>query len=372
MYFKTFLEDYVCEFHDIGKVDIKSINENDWVIIGGGGLFEQCEGWNKNINMVLSKCKNVVSWGCGKNSHFDKTIVEIEYDKFKLLSTRDFGFYKNLNEIYMPCVSCMNPCLSKTYFPRRSIGVIEHKEFPICEFDYDRISNSCSFEAIITFIGESDIIITNTYHAAYWSMLMGRKTILYNQFSDKFDYFEHKPAKYTGNLDEDISLAKIYPEYLYKCRERNLRFFEKIMEEISKTKGDDKNVDTRESIIFSEIRKIITGLKNKRVVVCGTGVHTNMLKPLLDQEGINIVAFTSNEHSGGLFDRKASFLKKSELNRIEFDIVLISSFLYREEMKNELQYIDKSKILDIYEQLEKKGIRVNNEFYLTNRVKINL
>lgn len=138
------------------------------MIIGGGGLFQQCEAWNRDINEILNKCKHVISWGCGINSHYNKNIQEqIDFKKFLLLSVRDYECdYVDYVE-YVPCVSCLNEDLSKKYEEIRNIGIVEHKEYPICEFEYERIDNSCSIDTIINFIDSSRVIITNTYHVAY-------------------------------------------------------------------------------------------------------------------------------------------------------------------------------------------------------------
>ena len=38
----------------------------------------------------------------------------------------------------------------------------------------------------ISFISSARYVITNTYHGAYWSMLMGKKVILYDLWSTRF------------------------------------------------------------------------------------------------------------------------------------------------------------------------------------------
>ena len=58
--------------------------------------------------------------------------------------------------------------------------MIEHKDLPIQGIDWlkDRIKNSETLDNIVRYIKSSEVIITNTYHCAYWSILLNKKTIV--------------------------------------------------------------------------------------------------------------------------------------------------------------------------------------------------
>ena len=112
---------------------------------------------------------------------------------------------------------------------KRKIGVIEHLAFPIYEFNFEKISNSFAIESIIKFIGESEIIITNTWHCSYWALLMNKKVILYHPFSTKYEHYKYPPTIYSGDLEQDIKAAKNYPTFLQESMLMNKNFAKSLL-----------------------------------------------------------------------------------------------------------------------------------------------
>ncbi len=230
-FFYMFPLDYLV--HDIYNINYAMIEKNDIVILGGGGLLDCINKWNVSINKLLDICDNVISWGCGFN--FYNTIIndKIAFEKFKLLSIRDYRHPSKYK--FVPCVSCMMPELSRFFEIKRNIGILEYKDNPIITFSYPKISNKASLDEIIEFIGSSNVIITNSYHACYWATLMKKKVILYNEHSSKFDYIQYAPVKYSGNLRKDIRRAKIYEDALDNCRKTNIEFANNVRNFIKKS-----------------------------------------------------------------------------------------------------------------------------------------
>lgn len=239
-YFLEFSEKYLCMQHDIRTLKHSEIHKEDWVILGGGGLFEVREDFQKTINFILQKTYKVISWGCGHNQHndHDEILTKINYSRFLYLATRDFCF--NSNEEYCPCVSCMNPMLDIKFQEKNKIGIIEHLDYPITEFEFPKIKNSASPRNIMQFIAESEYILTNSYHAIYWSTLMNKKVILYKPFSTKFDFLKDKPVIYNGNLEDSMKKSKNYPDALKTARNINEKFSKKILRTIDyiESKGE--------------------------------------------------------------------------------------------------------------------------------------
>ena len=206
---------------------LSRIGADDIVILGGGGLLNYTDDWNERINQLLSLPTKVIAWGVGFNTHYDDTDekLPIAFNRFCLFSGRD---WLGQRDNYCPCVSCLNPKVHKKYSLLRHIGIVEHKENPI-PLAYDRISNRADEKKdIFSFIGSSNVIITNTYHGAYWGLLMGKKVILYHPFSSRFDALKYLPTIYSGDLEQDIAIAKIYPEFLRESCDLNKKFFDKV------------------------------------------------------------------------------------------------------------------------------------------------
>ena len=95
---------------------------------------------------------------------------------------------------------------------------------------YDQITNKDCLDKIIRFIGESEYIVTNTYHMYYWATLLKKKVILFGEFSSKFDNLKYPPVRYTGVIEEDLKNATVYEDALEESREKNREFLEKITE----------------------------------------------------------------------------------------------------------------------------------------------
>lgn len=222
-YFKNYFDQYIVQKFDIDDLNYLSFKKAIF-ILGGGGLINQNDNWNNWTNKLIENKNKVIGWGLGFNQHYDRPVKsKMKLSEFSLLGIRDY----NVKQPYLPCVSCLRIDNEASKIVRK-IGCIIHYENTKNPFDFPTIYNNQSFEEIIKFIKESEIIITNTYHAMYWSTLMNKKVILYNPFSNRFDNFKYKPVIYSGNLEKDINSAIIYSKSLEECKSLNREFFEKI------------------------------------------------------------------------------------------------------------------------------------------------
>ena len=197
--------------------------------------------YQEAINQLLSLSDHVIGWGLGHNAHYENSIfeekpsVQIAYEKFFLFTSRDWH-YKN--DRFCPCVSCMLSGLEKEYEIKRRIGVVTHHQVKIQEFGFDVCTNSEPIDVILNFIGTSEIIITNSYHIAYWATLMCKKVIIYQPFSNKFSYFKYPLVEYSGDLEADIERTKIYPQALCECRKINSDLKDELLREMHKSRSD--------------------------------------------------------------------------------------------------------------------------------------
>ena len=73
---------------DIQSPLIDTIEKDDIVIVGGGGLMNFNETWNHQINVILEKSDNVIGWGLGFNTHYD-------YERMRLNVETGLHFLKN-------------------------------------------------------------------------------------------------------------------------------------------------------------------------------------------------------------------------------------------------------------------------------------
>ncbi len=218
-YFMDEYKDYRCIVHDINYVDISKISKNDVAIIGGGGLLNANPEWTYNINLVSKKAKKTIIWSAGFNTHYGLNIkLKIDWGNIDLVSVRDY----NKDFRYSPCATCAMNYFDLDYTKKRNIGLVSHKDnnndIPQELRQFESISNNASSKEIIEFIATSDIILTNSYHAAYWSILLKKKCVVFSPFSEKFNYFKYKPGFYSANLQEDIENAQVYEDALNDAR----------------------------------------------------------------------------------------------------------------------------------------------------------
>lgn len=228
--------------------DYKSLNpsiQNNWVdrisnntlIIGGGGLLNRgsFEMQMKLFESLADKGKKIVIWGAGHNSkdsnQFGKIFnYNIDVSKFDIVGTRDLSAPGE----YVPCVSCLHPILQNNYTETNDIGLIYHKKTfkdkkLIKRLDeYPSISNTSKLEEIIAFIGSCNKIVTDSYHAMYWSFLMAKKVGVIPNSSKFFD-FKYKPI-FTSfeSFNADIKKSTSYNGVLEECQTINKEFAGKV------------------------------------------------------------------------------------------------------------------------------------------------
>lgn len=224
--------------------DFRSIQKkksDNWVkevstkslIIGGGGLLNirHFDMQMKLFEELCSKGKKTVIWGAGHNDIYNKKpSYNVDINKFGLVGTRDYSIGKN----WVPCVSCLHPIFNTNYNIEQEVGIIfgkktvkNNKTLLKQLKNYPSTSNITSLEEIVSFIGKTNTIITDSYHAMYWSFLLGKKVLAVPTTSKFFD-FKYKPIITTYNdFENDISKAVSYSGLLEECREINFKFADK-------------------------------------------------------------------------------------------------------------------------------------------------
>ncbi|WP_157152002.1 polysaccharide pyruvyl transferase family protein [Brachyspira sp. SAP_772] len=242
---------YDIYIHNISNINFQIIKKSDTVIIGGGGLLYNNDSHNHNINRLLDLSNNVIFWSLGFHNRPNQIVKEdIQFNKVALLSIRDYNHESNIK--YVPCATCMIPYLDyDSNLIKRDIGVVRHAFFQKV-FDYETITNSSSIENIVNFISSSNIILTNSYHAAYWSALMKKKVIIYGKFANKFDYFKYKPVEYSGNILNDIDKCNIYHNCLDESRELTVNYFKEIKIFLNDTEKKSYNIGYEEKDIIKD------------------------------------------------------------------------------------------------------------------------
>lgn len=215
---------------------------NSSLIVGGGGLLNR-GGFRRQMKLfedLASGGKKVVFWGVGHNDKSPRNFgkvknYNIDISKFELAGTRDYSFSNK----WVPCVSCMHPLFDKEYKEDREIGLVFHKDTLrkpaiLKKFeDFPSTSNTTDLKSLLEFIGSSETVITDSYHAMYWSILLNKKVVTIPNSSKFFDFKYDPVFSSFDSCIADVKKAKKYQGVLEECREINRAFAEKVFNSLN-------------------------------------------------------------------------------------------------------------------------------------------
>lgn len=205
----------------------------DCVVIGGGGLFHT--GFDKTMDLLvkLHRTRNtpVVIWGIGTNYHSCK---EAKYPRWheqaQAVAIRDKPSAHQF--AYCPCVSCLHPAFdhARSIQPRMRMVIYKHWMSKVLDqFSYPMLTNNGSdLSLALTHLSSGQIVLTNSYHGAYWSLLLGRPVIIHDPFASRFFWGLPVDCVTCKTNPEDAAEAamaeKIPDRLLEDCRALNRRF----------------------------------------------------------------------------------------------------------------------------------------------------
>ena len=225
----------------------QTYSDRDIVVSAGGfcSQHHQRPGEFRIYDWLLHRGNRLYFWGPGYNEYavnvYDPdylTPFDTPYDSLFLHENAvlcGFRDYANPHD-YVPCPSCYAPLFDEQFDTRHEVVILEHESLKLCPpggDDLPKKSHSTglfTFPEVVRFIGEAETVLTNTYHGAYWSMLLNKKVVIYKPWSSKFHTFKYPPLfcneqDWMGQLD----LAEnITPDFLDESREINEQFFRKI------------------------------------------------------------------------------------------------------------------------------------------------
>ena len=70
------------------------------------------------------------------------------------------------------------------------------------------------------------MVVTSSYHGAYWASLMGRRVVML-PFGSKFMSLKYRPPVATS-VQEGVQLAQAFPDALHDARQHTSSFYERV------------------------------------------------------------------------------------------------------------------------------------------------
>lgn len=207
----------------------RSDKNPDDIFVVGGGFFDL-----KHFK-YFSHARKIVFWGGGiRNIRNNKRLFSgkrkpLPNLKKTLYGVRDCGHADE----WVPCVSCMSPLFDKPAAVMNEYVIFQHHRQDI-DLPFPKMRNTgVTFEESIAFLSSADSVITNSYHGAYWSLLLGKKVFLMNEINDKTRTFKWSPTHCSGEEWKNKGNSVTYPGALQEARDANLGFKEKVMDFIN-------------------------------------------------------------------------------------------------------------------------------------------
>lgn len=220
--------------------DFGSAVDEEFVIVGGGGLLGGLDGTINRVQALMRGRREhqcFIAWGLGLHRHGSAAIDLPEakpwyIDEFELFGTRDDLPLRR----WVPCASCMHPRFDTAPEPVHDVVIYSHKSIALdvhlmgAPRRRSDTNDFPSLESALDFLASGAVIITNSYHGAYWGTLLGRKVIVVDPWSTKFTHMRHPPALVAAaDWEAAIDRAQIYEGALEECREANISFHSDVL-----------------------------------------------------------------------------------------------------------------------------------------------
>ena len=209
------------------------------VLIVGGGVKAQAPP---------NKAKTVIGWGIGASA--GKCGLATIDPSYQFAGVRDYRLAANSkNAQWVPCVSCMSPLFDRKRAIERDLLIYFNSDIAVPKGTVEACikaglpfhSNRIPFESAVDFLASARVVVTNSYHGAYWATLLGRAVVIVDAYSSKFYDFPwplrvvekgedwQQVARETLKDYKDQRETRICPDALDLCRTETLRFCNRII-----------------------------------------------------------------------------------------------------------------------------------------------
>lgn len=226
--------DYFPEFQNSNNLvlDLSASSPTAKTMIFGGGKIMGGLASSFNANDLNAPLR--VAWGV---STVQTLPFSIKYWRaFKamtLIGSRDWGDSRFL---FAPCASCLSPYFDAPVTEQHELVCYLHhtksEQFrPSIPLGVPTLDNTTDdLQDVIRFLSSGRIVVTNSYHGTYWSLLLGKK-VLCLPFSKKFNHFRIAPGySEIRNWRSNLHKARSTDELKDICRNASEIFKSRVLQ----------------------------------------------------------------------------------------------------------------------------------------------
>lgn len=194
-----------CEVVDVDRYLRRGDFEPPDVLVVGGGVWRHSyralarrEGWEK-----VTK----VAWGVGANyRRLEPMAPDTHRDRsepYDCYGHRDWG----LGGTWVPCASCLHPAFEHPPEPEHEVVYYGHHTLKPLAWGRHlgpwRTNAGDSMEEVVAFLASGEVVVTSSYHGAYWARLLGRKAAILPR-SSKFFHLPRNVTLTTERLKTEL------------------------------------------------------------------------------------------------------------------------------------------------------------------------
>ncbi len=234
------------EYDDCPRLDMSEVDRlprSMPIIVGGGGLL-----WKGGWKFILEHARKrpVIVWGVGLN-HSDESEAQDEtgliveaLNNCLLAGLRNLDFALKFGFEFVPCASCMNPLFEdfrrmrehsveiQSVLPMTPLVTYEHKDRRFAFRGVPSKTNRAeSLNDVLSFLMGADRVVTNSFHGAYWSLLLGCRVTLWDpgHFGTRFSALLLELEQRVRTVRQAKESAGVsLPGYFKECVDLNQNF----------------------------------------------------------------------------------------------------------------------------------------------------
>lgn len=232
----------ICHLEQINKIPYGS-----HIIVGGGGLMmPYFEPYRKAL--LARRPAKLVWWGVGERHIQDLTTAYLSEHQAKysiqsgLFAANDLVGFRQTSAYYpfLPCVSCKAIeayRLSHAHATHQhDVVFFEHRDVPLPQDgNYPRRNNlHNNASAVFSYLDSAPVVVTNSYHGMYWSLLLGKQVIVVPFSSGMYHHpwpVHHATAETLPEVIDKVRNLSLPSQnaILADCIARNNDFYKQVL-----------------------------------------------------------------------------------------------------------------------------------------------